>query len=108
LLVTDPNAEKGSTRESIDSKRVGDLIKTFPHPRTGEPIAYADERILTIPELTGGMAEAGFDIGEVEIYMAGTSSPPRWFWKAFSRPLNRCLPLSRRLGSEFCAAGIKP
>ena len=70
-----------STREAIESEREGDLIKTWPHPRTGEPIPYADERILTIPQLTAGMREAGFRIGEVEVFVPGQSSPPEWLWR---------------------------
>lgn len=108
LMVTDPNAEKTSTRESIDAEREGELIKTWPHPRTGEPIPYADERILTVPQLMAGMQAAGFDAGEVEVFVPGQSTPPRWLWRMIFRPLNHFLPLSRRIGGEFCAAGVKP
>ena len=110
--IPNPTADKARTvqliRAAIDAEREGELIKTFPHPRTGEPIPYADERVLTVPELTGGMKEAGFDIGEVEVFVPGQSSPPDWLWRLLVRPLNHFLPLSRKIGNEFCAAGVKP
>lgn len=108
LLVTDPNLEEPRTRAKIDAVREGPLIKTFPHPRTGEPIPYADERLLSIPELAAGVREAGFRMGEVEIFLPGQSTAPQWLWRAVIRPLDRFLPLSRRLGNEFCAAAVKP
>ena len=108
LLITDPNAENKSIRASVDAQRQGELIKTFPHPRTGKPIPYADERILTVPELTAGMRKAGFEIGEVEVFVPGQSALPGWLWRLTVRPLNHFLPLSRRIGNEYCAAGVKP
>ncbi|MBN2171678.1 MAG: class I SAM-dependent methyltransferase [Candidatus Krumholzibacteriota bacterium] len=108
LVVTDPNAERPRTRAQVEALREGPLIKTFPHPHTGEPIPYADERILTIPELTAGMREAGFRIGEAVGFVPGQSSTPLWLWRFLVQPLNHCLPLARRFGNEFCVAGIKP
>jgi SAM-dependent methyltransferase len=107
LLVSDPNAENARKRRSVEATRHGPLISTFPHPRTGERIPYADERILTIPELVAGVRAAGFAVGEIECFLPGQSSTPGWFWRGVMRPLNHFLPLARRLGDEYCVAAVK-
>jgi len=108
LVITDPNAGRPKTRAVVDALREGPLIKTFPHPRTGKPIAYADERILSIPELTGGLREAGYRIGETVGFIPGQTSTPQWLWRSLIRPLSHCQILARRFGGEYCVAAIKP
>ena len=108
LVITDPNAENARKRRWVEARRHGPVITTFPHPRTGEPIPYADERILVIPELLADLQAHGFVIGEVECYLPGQSSTPSWLWRAALRPLNHVLPLTRKLGDEYCVAAQRP
>ncbi len=108
LVITDPNAGNLRKRRWVEARRHGPVITTFPHPRTGVPIPYADERILTIPQIKGDLVQHGFRIAELECYLPGQSSTPLWFWKAVMRPLNHCLLLTRRLGDEFIVAAVKP
>jgi SAM-dependent methyltransferase len=108
LVITDPNAENTRKRRWVEARRHGPVITTFPHPRTGEPIPYADERILTIPQIVSDLESHGFDVCELECYLPGQSSTPDWFWRAVMRPLNHWTPLTRKLGDEYIVAAVKP
>jgi SAM-dependent methyltransferase len=108
LVISDPNAGNLRKRRSVEARRHGPVITTFPHPRTGVPIPYADERILTIAQIREDLVQHGFRVAELECYLPGQSSTPLWFWKAVMRPLNHCQPLTLRLGDEYIVAAVKP
>ncbi len=108
LVITDPNAGNARKRRWVEARRHGPVITTFPHPRTGVPIPYADERILTIAEIQRDLRAHGYRIDELECYLPGQSSTPFWFWKAVMRPLNHCQLLTRWLGDEYIVAAVRP
>lgn len=107
LVIVDANGLHLVKQVSLYRERGRNLYTTYKDPQTGENVAYAVERILSLPKMSSLLKANGFRVLEHECYIGLHADVSQGVYEKIIRPINRSMLFSSVFGKRYMIVSRK-